>query len=343
MFNLPRPRLRPCLTFLGTLVLLTGLVRTAATMPPPAPGNTKGLPESVRQLIQNDPSLFQIETGFRPVIERQKRERERIIQDMVRSGVSLKAAQTASLARVTTTRYAPVLCGLYSDKGTPDWPTADMVDQLFSLDYGATNTKGHPGSMREHYLDMSYGTFDLQGGVFGWYNLPQPGAFYYSDDNGLGVDRASGETGAFIRHTLQAADPTTDFTPYDNDGPDNIPNSGDDDGVVDLVMFVHPYEGGECGGDDIWSHSFVYSGWSQHPGPFVTNDIGHNGQPLVVEDYVIMPAVSCFGGQIEIGVFSHEFGHALGLPDLYDRTAYDPAAAVSTGGVGLYCLMAAGS
>jgi hypothetical protein len=26
--------------------------------------------------------------------------------------------------------------------------------------------------MREHYRDMSYGAFDLQGGVLGWYDLP---------------------------------------------------------------------------------------------------------------------------------------------------------------------------
>ena len=127
------------------------------------------------------------------------------------------------------------------------------------------------------------------------------------------------------------------------DGPDNVPNSGDDDGTVDLVMFVHPNEGGECGGSEIWSHSFSYSGWAQHGQPFVTDDIGANGQPLLVDDYVIMPALSCFAGRIEIGVFSHEFGHALGLPDLYDRTAYDPAGTVSTGGMGLYCLMAAGA
>ena len=38
-----------------------------------------------------------------------------------------------------------------------------------------------------------------------------------------------------------------------------------------------------------------------------------------IDDYTIMPAVACDGsGMIEIGVFCHEFGHALGLPDYYD-------------------------
>jgi M6 family metalloprotease-like protein len=181
--------------------------------------------------------------------------------------------------------------------------------------------------------------------VFGWYPVPKPGAFYYAGDNGLATDADSGEAGAFIRHTLDAADATVDFRPYDNDGPDGLPNSGDDDGVVDLVMFVHPNEGGECGGADIWSHSFSYSGWGQHHGQkYVTQDIGYNGQPLKVDDYTIMPALACGGGRrIEVGVFSHEFGHALGLPDLYDRTSPDGQGLVRTGGMGLFCLMAAGS
>jgi M6 family metalloprotease-like protein len=343
----PRPAGRPGLVA-AVLAVLAATVLPAGSghgMPPPGPGNTRGLPESVRRKLVADPDLFYPRKGFRNVIERQKESRREIRAELLRNGLAPSAADMEVNSRITVTRFCPVLCGLYTDKPSPDWPVADLVDQLFSLDYGQTNTLGQPGSMREHYRDMSYGTFDLQGGVFGWFPVPEARAYYASDDNGLGTDRAVGETGAFIRHTLQSSDGTVDFRTYDNDGPDNIPDSGDDDGYVDLVMFVHPNSGGECGDDDIWSHSFVYSGWAQHNSqPFFTNDIGHDGQPIKVDDYVIMPAISCTsGGRIEIGVFSHEFGHALGLPDLYDRTAVDPAGAVTSGGMGLYCLMAAGS
>ena len=64
--------------------------------------------------------------------------------------------------------------------------------------------------------------------------------------------------------------------------------------------------------------------------------MGANGQPIRVNDYIMQPAQSTRSGMIEIGVFSHEFGHALGLPDLYD-TDY------SSDGVGSWCLMASGS
>ena len=333
---------------LTILALPWALVHEAGAMPPPARGNTKGLPAAVRQALAEDPTLFYPKRGFRSTIEQMKARRTTLVREAMRRGLSAPEADRSALGQMqsqATVRYCPVLCGIYADKPSPDWPTADLVDQLFSLDYGATNPFGDTGSMREHYRDMSFGTFDVQGGVFGWFPVPENGIYYYADSNGLTTDADSGQAGAFIRHTLQASDATVDFRPYDNDGPDGVPNSGDDDGIVDLVMFVHPNQGGECGESDIWSHSFSYSGWGQHDGQmFVTDDLGANGQPLKVDDYVIMPALACGGARrIEIGVFSHEFGHALGLPDLYDRTAADPLSLARTGGMGLYCLMAAGS
>jgi hypothetical protein len=65
-------------------------------------------------------------------------------------------------------------------------------------------------------------------------------------------------------------------------------------------------------------------------GPYQTDD-GVN-----VGLYSVEPEEHESGALISIGVFCHEFGHVLGLPDLYD---YDYDAA----GVGLWCLMAAGS
>ena len=48
---------------------------------------------------------------------------------------------------------------------------------------------------------------------------------------------------------------------YDNDGPDGIPNSGDDDGFVDAVVFVQGLPGGECGTPNIISHTWSYTAW----------------------------------------------------------------------------------
>ena len=38
-------------------------------------------------------------------------------------------------------------------------------------------------------------------------------------------------------------DGTIDWGQFDNDGPDGIPNSGDDDGFVDVLAVMHPTPG----------------------------------------------------------------------------------------------------
>jgi hypothetical protein len=73
---------------------------------------------------------------------------------------------------------------------------------------------------------------------------------------------------------------------------------------------------------------------------FETNDTGKSGFKIRIDDYVVMPAVACDGTtMIQIGVFAHEFGHAFGLPDLYD-TDNDNG---TSEGVGGWDLMGAGS
>ena len=41
--------------------------------------------------------------------------------------------------------------------------------------------------------------------------------------------------GEFLTFGLDRADSLVDFGEFDNDGPDGLPNSGDDDGVVDFL------------------------------------------------------------------------------------------------------------
>lgn len=224
----------------------------------------------------------------------------------------------------------PVLVGNYADAGEPAYPIQNLQNELFDGPWPTT-------TMREHYLEMSYGLFHLSGHVYGWYPVSHGHAYYEGSqtepyDNGF--INTPGGVGSFLRETLMAADSGVDFSQYDNDGPDGIPNSGDDDGKVDACFFVHSGRGGEGGGPSIWSHRSSYAGW--WGSAYTTNDPSANGGFIRVNDYIIQPAMSASSGMIEIGVFSHEFGHAIGLPDLYD-TDY------SSSGVGDWCLMSGGS
>ena len=220
--------------------------------------------------------------------------------------------------------YFPVVCGKYSDSGPDDWPISEMQTQLFD---GPWPT----GSMRDFYHEISFDQFHLDGDVYGWYTTSLTQSYVVGNNYGFGNDAHVGE---FLIQLLNWTDPSVNFGQYDNDGPDNVPNSGDDDGFVDTIFFIHDGAGGETGANNIWSHSSSLQ-WAAG-GYFYTDDPSANGGVIKIGSYIIQPSINSGGNIIEIGVFCHEFGHALGLPDLYD-TDY------SSEGIGVWGLMSGGS
>ncbi len=190
-------------------------------------------------------------------------------------------------------------------------------------------------SMKDYYEEVSYGAFSVSAGpsgVAGWYTASK-NHDYYGTNNDEGRDEWPGD---LAYEAVSAADAAGfDFTPYDNDG----------DCYVDVVNIVHQGRGAESGGTstDIWSHSWSlaaaqYFGRS-HYGVYTTNDPCVAGGMVKVNSYVMQPERSSTGTPT-VGVFAHEFGHALGLRDLYDTGNDDGP---SSEGIGRWSLMAAGS
>lgn len=256
-------------------------------------------------------------------------------------GMPLAPGETRSLKG---TRSIPVVCVAFDNVAAP-FTAAEYETLLFSNGPGVW-------SMSTYYRDISHGVFQVAGKALGPYKLPDKDTVYEGSNNGLG----GAHFGLMLKHAFTKADADTDFGQFDNDGPDGLPNSGDDDGKVDTIFIIHPEIGGECkrAGQDqnIWSHSWHYSEGLGHTESFTTGDVSQRKDPdtgspipgakILIEDYTVQPGLSCTSTSqtkriIEIGVYCHEYGHALGLPDLYDRTA--PQAEC----VGNWCLMAAGS
>ena len=137
---------------------------------------------------------------------------------------------------------------------------------------------------------------------------------------------------------LTKADPTVDFGAFDNDGPDNVPNSGDDDGVVDAVLFLHASMDGACltaTNNHLWSHRSALF--------YQTNDSAHNGGKIVAQDYILQSGLGSPSGGVcdstaiaPIGTAAHEWGHLLALPDLYDTQG-------PTEGIGEWGIMGSGN
>jgi hypothetical protein len=88
---------------------------------------------------------------------------------------------------------------------------------------------------------------------------------------------------------------------------------------VDAVALQYLEIAASCGGPGIWPHRSRVSGWTGTP--FATNDVGANGNPIMVDDYIMQGALTCDGATVQhITTIGHELGHVLGLPDYYDNT-----------------------
>lgn len=216
---------------------------------------------------------------------------------------------------VAGTIHPIVVAIAYTDQAY-NYAVADFQNMLFG-----TWTSG---SATDYYDEVSFGNLALAGTVSGWLTADNARAYYgYSS----GDQRAA----ILAKEAAQKADATIDYSQFDDNG----------DGYVDMFTVIHSGFGMEETGNgaDIWSHSwsFTYAGI----GAYTTDDPwpGHTGEYIKIDDYTIDPERSNSsnnGTMVCIGVFCHEWGHALGLPDLYD-TDY------SGSGAGAWCTMAAGS
>jgi M6 family metalloprotease-like protein len=260
----------------------------------------------------------------------EKVEAVRLRRDELAAAGRLDGMTPAELAReggaLTGRLRIPVIPFRYSDVAVP-FPVEDLQERLFGASRGDTM------SFSDYWEEVSGGLMRVDGYVAPWVTLRRPAQHY------LPAERygwsSFGRIVELRQDVLAAIDRHIDFAQFDNDGPDGIPNSGDDDGFVDFVALVYalpctPEGRAEARAGAIWPHRAAMA-------PFETSSIGADGKPIRIADYVILAAVdpaTC--GPLPIGVLAHEAGHALGLPDLYD---YDG----SSQGIGAWGLMGTGS
>jgi M6 family metalloprotease-like protein len=233
----------------------------------------------------------------------------------------------------------------------PPFPASQYDDLFFSA-----APSGRPYSLRTFYEQASNGNITVAGRIHEWVVADSTDTYYEDGCNGIGVlapcpQRAVSRFGELLIGSLdrisQGPEAATVWSGFDSDGPDGVPNSGDDDGFVDFVTFIQAETDGACpSSPNIWAHRFVVRAWNGGS-PYVTRTpwVGHPGQFLKVDDYIIQSAVggssACDASALmPIGTVAHETGHAFGLPDLYDTELNSPAA---TQGIGEWGLMGSGN
>ncbi|MGV8982009.1 immune inhibitor A domain-containing protein [Clostridium sp.] len=172
-------------------------------------------------------------------------------------------------------------------------------------------------SMKQYYEEQSGGSYTVEGTVLGWYTSSKPAAFYGA--NSATSNNINAATFVYEALKTAAVAEGVNLADYDLEDPYDIDGDGDinePDGIIDHLMVIHAGVGEEAGGgslgtNSIWSHSSALAaGPIAIPGA-TSNSSNFDGQ-LAAYKYTIMPEDGA------TGVFCHEFGHDLGLPDEYD-------------------------
>ncbi len=210
----------------------------------------------------------------------------------------------------TDTMLIPLLLVDFPDHPA-SYSSAELNEVINGTGYGHP---GHPGSgsFREFYNQISYDQFNPVTEIVDWETAPELHDYYGHNNPDYGSHVIS-----LIRAMVDSAEANgMDWSRFDNDG----------DGYLDALNVIHSGPGAEEGdGSNIWSHKWYLSAFGQQ--------VEYDG--VVIDGYSINPEIQN-DNIVAIGVIAHEFGHALGLPDLYD-TDY------SSDGAGKLALMASGS
>ncbi len=225
-----------------------------------------------------------------------------------------------------------VVPALFSDTAEPFVTSNQLQMRLF-------DGPSDEGTATDFYLENSGGALTVTGLVTPWVRTSIPLAEGVGDTNGLGGGNRLGE---FMLESLALIDGTVDFRQFDSDGPDGIPNSGDDDGVVDVISFEFLEITGSCGGPGVWPHRSSLTGKVGRR--YQSGDLGIDGTPIEANGYIIQGATDCDGTTIQsANVISHELGHVFGLPDLYHPIGGSGNSIDRRWIIGCWGLMAAGT
>ena len=172
------------------------------------------------------------------------------------------------------------------------------------------------GSLNDYFLENSYNTCNVSGGIAGnrWQMSSHTYSYYYDGYYMLstGYELAS--------DAVALVDAAVDFSQYDLNN----------DGHIDGVFVVHAGPGGEDTGNinHCWSHAIPWFNYSTNDG-------------VIIDGATNVPEINLVTASLDttlccIAVMCHELGHVIGLPDCYDGSR-------DTWGIGYWGLMGYGA
>ncbi|WP_307544283.1 immune inhibitor A domain-containing protein [Streptomyces sp. V3I8] len=239
---------------------------------------------------------------------------------------------------------------------TADYSRAYYQRQIFGT---AGAPGGGPADTLASYLRrQSGGAYTITGTVHDWTRVDRPLAYYGTDacrkdgkpvptyhcnrrlvTDGLNQwyedQRATGRTAASLATYLSTYD-KWDRHDHDRDGV-----FGEPDGYLDRVMLMFAGEsqvngGGVNGSDAIGSHRGTVGDLQAGAGTRGPADGDRDGGSEVGDSGVRVNDYTMTNENRGLGTLAHEYGHDLGLPDLYDTSGAENS-------TGFWSLMAQGS
>lgn len=200
----------------------------------------------------------------------------------------------------------PVVLVNFADKSFLPEDTPEKMDRFFNEE-GYHDETMAKGSVRDYFVAQSGGMFCPTFKVVAQVTLPNGYAYYGKDGSNGAIDP---NTSAFVKDALAEASKTVDFSAYRTEGTTDIP-------MVALI-YAGPgqHSSFEDGNSDYLWAKFQQASYSVNEGESMVRSffVGNEVLQQYGSDRNDITGASLDG----VGLFAHEFGHALGLPDFYN-------------------------
>ena len=222
-----------------------------------------------------------------------------------------------------------------SFKGSETTPS--FYEKIFFGDetYETSNGDKHM-TVNKYFKEESGGTYEFKGKVVGWYTADKNAAYYGGNANGVdGNDQVTSRE--LVTEAVEKASKDVDLSEFDVEDKWDLDcdgNYNEPDGIIDSVVVIHAgmgeeWGGGSLGGNSIWPFRWGYGMFGHNvdnlSSEYKNSLIEYNpkstdktGKSYYVEDFTV------FEQDLPIDLFNHEFGHVLGLPDLYSYDGANP-------------------
>ncbi len=252
----------------------------------------------IKAKLVGDEKGYRIETEDSNIVSRMGGEKKIQYNKAIASRRNL-APSRIQQSKTTGERKAIIILISFPDT-QPTNPPSYYQNLVFNASANSLN----------NYLDeVSYSKLSLNGTATRWYNASQNKGYYGGDVTGVDTNEDRADPGTWYveslaREAVLLADADVDFSKYDSDN----------DGTVDHIIIVQAgRDQASTGADeDIWSHSSDIITYDSMIKKFVRG-VSVDGVKAI--NYVMV------SGYDPMGVTAHEFGHDLGLIDLYNTTS----------------------